>query len=350
MGMTRWQIAGGSAAGLVIIIAIAWAAFVSEDAVTFLLTALKFLAIAFTGIFGAMGLLTESRDKEGHITVWGRRALTGLIISVLLSALTQAFEVLKQNNDAAAQIKKQTVVLNEINRTLNPLPPDDLVVSFKISVAASQPLMQSYANRLNGYPPSYPSKSKTRLDFFTSDEQAPLKSDGSEFEIWKFFASKVVGLRIYAHPPIPPASGSAKWPEPDLQFYGDATLKGDWRGLLFAPATVGKPFYANSGFTYDKATGILEYHVANLKPKYMHDNGTLRSTLDFPGAFVVVSFTHANQGRPLEDTDPETLDFSLASLELKLSTNRKLVSTNFQKRTDGPVRTFTTTIPKDLHW
>ena len=349
MKVSKWQKVALAAAIFGVFIGIAWAAKVSDDAVAFWLTTLKFLAIAFTGIFGAMGLLTESRDKEGNITVWGRRALTGIIVSVFVSALTQAFDVLKQTNDSAAQLKKQALLLNEINRTINPLQPNDLFVTVKLLIPTDQPLMKSYISRLDGYPPTYPAKSNN-LYFYPTDAQAPQKSEPSEYDIWRFISSKDIGLKFYLKQPAPPIADMGRWPDPDLELLADGTLTPEGK-LLNAQASLGKAWYPTASFVYDKKTGFLEYRLTNLKSKFYVDKGTMPSLLDFPGAFVVAYLTHTHQGlSKTDDSDPPNLSFELTSVEMKLSTNRRLTLTNFQPRVDAGNRRFILTVPTTSRW
>jgi hypothetical protein len=92
------------------------------------LIVLKFAALITGGIFAAIGLLTDYRDKEGKVTKWGKIALFGIVLSTVIGAGTQAVETYRDReaglkNDAANRKSEEQTqkVLGELRRAIYPL-------------------------------------------------------------------------------------------------------------------------------------------------------------------------------------------------------------------------------------
>lgn len=92
------------------------------------LIALKFAALITGGIFAAVGLLTDYRDKHGKVTRWGRIALFGIVLSTVIGAGTQAVESYRDQetalaNDAANRKSEEQTrnMLGQIKRAIYPL-------------------------------------------------------------------------------------------------------------------------------------------------------------------------------------------------------------------------------------
>ena len=116
------------------------------------LVILKFIGIALSAGFGVLALLTEYKDKERKITYWGRIALTGVVLSAIITATAQSIElVLKEaqaednQKRALAQLKTNEKLLTNINRGLNPLT--DVRASFSLDVDLEQPELQTFVQR-----------------------------------------------------------------------------------------------------------------------------------------------------------------------------------------------------------
>ena len=89
------------------------------------LVILKFVSIGLTGVFGVVALLVDYRDKNGQITVWGRRALIGVLGSTAVAAIAAGLEVAKGQSEAAKtalQTLEQTQKTNRIIQNLDPAP------------------------------------------------------------------------------------------------------------------------------------------------------------------------------------------------------------------------------------
>ncbi|HBG07296.1 MAG: hypothetical protein A2075_15185 [Geobacteraceae bacterium GWC2_58_44] len=119
------------------------------------LAGLKFLAILMAGIFGAIGLMVDYK-KDGKITLWGKRALVGSIISTLVAVSIESAETYKKvrederkHEETAAQEKKNAEVLQEIRRGLYPVQNAEFGVHVKMSTPPSE--MAAYLNRIRPY-------------------------------------------------------------------------------------------------------------------------------------------------------------------------------------------------------
>jgi len=63
----------------------------------------KAIAVALTGVFGVLGLLTNYKDKEtGRITVWGKVNLVGIVLSATMGVLSQLIDA-QHKIDSARQ-------------------------------------------------------------------------------------------------------------------------------------------------------------------------------------------------------------------------------------------------------
>src|SRR5205823_3583439 len=90
---------------------------------------LKLLGLFLTGVFGTLGLVTDFKDSQTRkITRWGKIALFGILLSTMLSAVSQILESAKSAHDAGEsakaardQIARSNEILTNLSRTLNPL-------------------------------------------------------------------------------------------------------------------------------------------------------------------------------------------------------------------------------------
>ena len=89
-----------------------------------LLSICKFISIALTGFFGVLALVRPYRDKEGQLTNSGRVALSGVVVSFIIAALSQSLELQRAQRQAlGAQMKTQgdlarfERLLHEVQRT-----------------------------------------------------------------------------------------------------------------------------------------------------------------------------------------------------------------------------------------
>lgn len=79
---------------------------------------LKTLAIISTAAFGIYGLDVKSRDGSGNFTRQGKVVLIGLIVSALITGITQTGEFFDKQKSAADEILRSRQVMASIQRNL----------------------------------------------------------------------------------------------------------------------------------------------------------------------------------------------------------------------------------------
>lgn len=118
------------------------------DAQTTVLAVLKFAGISLSSIFGLLGLLTSFRNPQtGQVTVWGRVALVGIVLSGLVAASSQALEMRRAAEAELAQAQQTNKQLHEIRRALDPIG-EELMVTYVIEIDLTHPAFAAYAARL----------------------------------------------------------------------------------------------------------------------------------------------------------------------------------------------------------
>lgn len=114
-----------------------------------ILIVLKFLALLSAGIWGVVSLRVDYRDKEGKITLWGRRALIGVIASTLVAAITQGIEYYGGQKSSREAAERNYQLLNEISRAVYPLSPaKDMFVSASATIPLTDTSLFKYKKRL----------------------------------------------------------------------------------------------------------------------------------------------------------------------------------------------------------
>jgi hypothetical protein len=241
----------------------------------------KFTAIALTGIFGCLALLTTYKDKvTGRPTRWGLTALIGIIVSTLVAAGSQTLEVVRSDIQAAGQRAQIARQLREIQRSIEPL--ETLAASYWLSVDLNDPVFAAYAPRMKSAVQAFlASQSDDRSGMYASRSNGdgptaiairpespafPRKDNPAEMLAFYVLAYPELSLLIYS---TPSALASGQWPPPsDLQVRslgGEPTLH------------------------YDLETQQLEISVSNaeMPSQFWESNGKITSVLDFAKAQVV---------------------------------------------------------------
>lgn len=106
----------------------------------------KTLAIVATAGFGVYGLDVKSRDDRGNFTRRGKVVLAGVLVSALITGLIQAGEYIQSQQQAADELARSRQILVSVERNLYPLEP--LSMSFDIEFRMSDPLIATYATRV----------------------------------------------------------------------------------------------------------------------------------------------------------------------------------------------------------
>lgn len=105
----------------------------------FLLVILKFASIALTGLFGVLALLVDYKDSEtGKVTIWGRRAIIGIIASTFIAAGSTALEVhierITTSDEARGLIAQTETILKEVQRAIEPLETVEISVGLRVPI------------------------------------------------------------------------------------------------------------------------------------------------------------------------------------------------------------------------
>lgn len=83
---------------------------------------LKFLTILMTGLFGVFASLVDFRDTSGRITRNGWIGLAGVITAGISAGALQVYSDFVDEKSTLEILEQNDAVLNEVNRTLHPLP------------------------------------------------------------------------------------------------------------------------------------------------------------------------------------------------------------------------------------
>lgn len=107
----------------------------TADYIEGLLAATKFISILLAGIFGILALLVDYRDtKTGTITVWGKRAVIGVLAATFIGAVSQGLENTISNiNSRNSELRYENTVL-QLSRLLLPLQPRRIDTHYRLLV------------------------------------------------------------------------------------------------------------------------------------------------------------------------------------------------------------------------
>ena len=108
---------------------------------------LKFLAIFVSAASGAFGLLVDFK-KDGKITRPGFIALAGIIVSFLIAAILQGFELDSNKKAATADQQKTKAILDSINRGVYDIDAPNISFDVSARIHYNQPLFENYNARL----------------------------------------------------------------------------------------------------------------------------------------------------------------------------------------------------------
>ena len=93
-----------------------------------LLTTVKVMGLLFSGLFGLLGTVHDFREADGKYTRWGKVAIGGILVSVLLAVVAQLMEAyLNQLSAKRAALQaldateKLESIVNELTRSLHPI-------------------------------------------------------------------------------------------------------------------------------------------------------------------------------------------------------------------------------------
>lgn len=83
------------------------------------ISVMKVISMIAAAVFGAVGVLTEYRDKQGNVTRWGKVALAGVIISGFLSITLHWFETDRAKAEAVDARRRADEATAALAKILN---------------------------------------------------------------------------------------------------------------------------------------------------------------------------------------------------------------------------------------
>lgn len=245
------------------------------------LSALKFAAILSTGIWGIVGLLVSYKDKEGRITVWGRRALIGAVLSTIIAASAQGVETYRQKLSAERErerakedFRRTQRLLFEIRRGLYPIKDIKAHASAEIRIEASE--LRGYLERLRKSRASLVKK-EGGWENNTHVTLAPSLYPNREKEkaAWRLLVDFGVELEIYKTPLSP--SDYDKRPNPDISIKTRPSQSNDVHLEIMEDEMVVR---------------VTNWQLGSKPEDIRLSSGAITSALDLFGSQVFVSFRY----------------------------------------------------------
>jgi hypothetical protein len=269
-----------------------------------LISVCKFTSITLTGVFGVLALARPYRDKEGQLTRWGRIALRGAIVSFVIAALSQSLEMRRAAvQSLAAQAKTEeelerfSRLLHEIQRTSHPI--DEIRVGFEVELPIRHAALQDVVARLDAAFASLRPLPGTERDaalarmagtyFFDSygesgepllavDYRSPLMpQEGTPAAA--MVRTRILLFELYVDAATAARTIRGSGGMPDLSFIADFNAIRDPSSL---------------SLLYGQRTHSVRQSVGDVREILRTQNGRLVSTLDLPGATMIVTPVNYN--------------------------------------------------------
>ena len=267
-----------------------------------LLGVCKYVSAIAAATFGAIGVFGEPRKAgTGKLTVLGKVAVAGFLVSAATGAATSWFEQRKGAEETEAKrleladaLAWQKKALTTMQRQMYPL--NDLLLSVRFKVTPGRPEFAEAANVLNGYLARLP---PPQSNFFRDDAAATVVAyraeGGGVLQPWQVvvnnaspFIREIAGQRhgcfrpqlyfaVLRNPPDLAGGGLA-----DLSKVSELEIAYTPRGYVIEGST--------EGITYDIAANTLTYnlHLSVSGGNLIQDKGTIASVLDFANAYALI--------------------------------------------------------------
>jgi hypothetical protein len=117
---------------------------------------LSLLGVAGSTASGVAALLVDFKDKQtGRVTKWGKLAIWGLSCSFLINAISLSLEYWHQKSEAQEAAQKTLKLLNEIDRSLNPIK--EVTASFRLQPDFDHPDLAGWKKRFDSAEPVFES-------------------------------------------------------------------------------------------------------------------------------------------------------------------------------------------------
>ena len=206
----------------------------------------KASSIALTGAFGILGLVKDFKDKHGKITVWGRVALAGILLSTGFGIAAQLIESYQAKRTAQENAEQ---ALN-VQRGLSPMDEPKFNLSF--TLACEEPTYTFFCKTfLSGWTVTSYDKKKVWIG-------------------WPGGDSLGLEINFFVDPNDATLYGEGKYGWGNLWFSVDPSIRND------------------SLFVYRDDGGGVSLAVQDTKPTTFQSDGKLKSVLDIPGVTVVL--------------------------------------------------------------
>lgn len=310
----------------------------------------KFAGIALSGIFGAISLATEVRNKRsGRFTRWGRLSLVGLAVSTALAAFSEALEIEEGVEDARQTSKRNTIELHEIARAVSPLQSmsffyrfdiDPVTPEFLIYRRRAEGLIEPFLKNLNssaskdvglevsGGSTAIPGRVVPYMLTIAQKGPAYPRQDRSEILALDAVQSPAFTIAIYRLP---------RDFDPAMCARGDDRSRPD----LSVQTTI-----TNSP-TLNYDVKAHEFYLigsqADKRAQLWENDGGVASTLDFAGSQLVVCFDTASTGSGLIN-----LPYIIDVLNIDLGHGQRINIHGYSMRRHTSAAAYDVVLPKEL--
>jgi hypothetical protein len=226
----------------------------------------KAASIVLAGAFGILGLLTEYKDQNKHITKWGRISLVGILFSTSMGLVAGVKEAFDKQSAKEASAKQTLRIVEQTQRLLQPFEVPSIIADFEVPCRDE---FREFCERV-----------------YSKDDQ----------QYWVKDCQKIRDQQIWARWPKAPGSDSFEM-RPRLFVSIAITKKQDSRGreewqlwydvppLTQYPPKNGMIPLMKSGTESDVARISLQADGPNRNTS----DGSFQSTLDLDGATIRVS-------------------------------------------------------------
>lgn len=108
-----------------------------------MLVFLEYFSILLAALAGVLALLTEFKTQQGQVTKWGKIALSGVIVTVLVSTSVKFFKDKDAEDKAIKEIARTNASLFIVKKSLYPLR--EFRTEAEISYSLNHPYLIGYA-------------------------------------------------------------------------------------------------------------------------------------------------------------------------------------------------------------
>jgi hypothetical protein len=332
------------------------------------LNILKLLGLVLTGAFGILGLLTEFRDdKTKKITKWGKVALFGIFLSTALSFVSQVLEARKSAKQAQDQLARSNEILNNLNRSLNPLT--NVRVTYWIKVPLDAPELQAFRERLTAGIAALMVDGQLKANgavayAATSEPNGhPLKIGIPSYSPLMPQPNEVIAFYLLRHSGL--EFSFFKKPYADADFLADDFSKRPRPDLSFRVMTTENQERQGYSMDYDLQSHELIIYATDLfsDPQYWQSNNQIQAVPDLANVQMAIKIDDTMVPRLTatgeRDEDGKTLSrlrsqIELQSLIIKINTRELWIKRNEKgniHRLNGetkPRSTYLTVFPKSV--